>query len=73
MTNWIFEYVGKKLNSHYHPEVVDQIIATDRSEAVKILLEMGVVWSSLYALKPAPPIEESVSGNEPNNNGRMFR
>lgn len=58
MTNWIFEYVGKRMNSHFHPEVVDHIIATDRSEAMRILSEMGVVWSALYALKPAPPTED---------------
>jgi hypothetical protein len=58
MTNWIFEYVGKKLHSSFHPDRVDQIIATDRAEAIRILSEMGISWSALYALKPAPPQEE---------------
>lgn len=70
MTNWIFEYVGKKLNSNFHPEVVDQIIATDRGEAMKILSEMGVIWSSLYAVKPAPPVEDDVTNKQIE---RMFR
>lgn len=73
MTNWIFEYVGKKMNSQYHPEIVDHIIATDRGEAIRILSEMGVVWSALYAIKPAPPLEGEAGEQELNKIMRALR